>query len=521
MSQNLHANLELLIKSGHVGLLGSLQHGLEKEGLRVDAKGQIAQTAHPRSLGSTLTHEQITTDYSEALLEFITPVHTDIDAMINELKALHQFSYENIGSEELWNASMPCHIPSEEAIRIAEYGSSNIGQLKHIYRVGLQYRYGKMMQCIAGIHYNFSLPEAFWPVWRELKGSSLSDKHLASAGYFALIRNFRRTSWLLLYLFGASPAVGKDFMQGSQHQLQEFDKDSLYLPYATSLRMSDLGYSNRAQEGLNVCFNQLSTYATSLQQAIHTVHPPYKALGVKVDGNYRQLNANVLQIENEYYSDVRPKRVTLSGEKPVHALIDRGVQYIEVRNTDINPLLPVGIDAEQAHFLDAYLLSCLFGSDNHLSDRECSLLNLNKSTVVKEGRKPGLRMNQLDGETSREQLGAEILDQVAAVAAVLDQVHETQAYSRAVERQRERLADPELTPSAQILSEMHSSGLNYQDWVLHKSREQRELLTQSPMSQTARDAFVKAAAESLEKQKALESQTQEPFDQFLEHYLAN
>ena len=521
MSQNLHANLELLVKSGHAGLLGSLQHGLEKEGLRVDAKGQIAQTDHPASLGSTLTHQQITTDYSEALLEFITPVHSDIDAMLDELKALHQFSYENLGAEELWNASMPCHIPSEEAIRIAEYGTSNIGQLKHIYRVGLQYRYGKMMQCIAGIHYNFSLPETFWPVWRDLKGSSLSEKHLASASYFALIRNFRRSSWLLLYLFGASPALGKDFIQGSQHQLQEFDKDSLYLPYATSLRMSDLGYSNRAQEGLNVCFNQLSTYATSLQQAINTVHPPYKALGIQVDGHYRQLNANVLQIENEYYSDVRPKRVTLSGEKPVHALIDRGVQYIEVRNTDINPLLPVGIDAEQARFLDAYLLSCLFGSDNHLSDRECSLLNLNKSIIVKEGRRPGLRMNLLDGETSREQLGTEILDQVAAVAQVLDEVHNTQDYSQAVERQREKLADPEVTPSAQILSQMRSSGLNYQDWVLQKSREQRELLNRTPLNQAKRDAFSHAASDSLEQQRALESEPQEPFDQFLEHYLAS
>lgn len=521
MPQNLHANLELLLKSGNVNLLGALQHGLEKEGLRVDAQGQIAQTDHPKSLGSTLTHEQITTDYSEALLEFITPVHADIDAMLEELKALHKFSFENLGDEELWNASMPCHIASEDAIRIAEYGTSNVGQLKHVYRVGLQYRYGKMMQCIAGIHYNFSLPESFWPIWRDLKGSSLSDKHFASASYFALIRNFRRTSWLLLYLFGASPVVGKDFMQGSKHQLLPLGDDSLYLPYATSLRMSDLGYSNRAQEGLNVCFNQLSTYATSLQQAIQSVHPPYKALGVKVDGHYRQLNANVLQIENEYYSDIRPKRVTMSGEKPVHALIDRGVQYVEVRNTDINPLLPVGIDADQARFLDAYLLSCLFGCDSHLSDRECSLLNLNKSTIVKEGRKPILRLNQLDGETSREQLGTEILDQVASVALLLDQVHNTNAYTQTVERMRERLMDPELTPSAQILSQLRASGMSYQDWTLQKSREQRQALMQVPLSTSERETLKQAASDSLNKQKALESEPQEPFDQYLERYLAN
>ena len=519
MSQNLHANLELLLKAGHADLLGSLQHGIEKEGLRVDPEGKIAQSNHPASLGSTLTHDRITTDYSEALLEFITPVRADIDELLIELSDLHKFSFENLGNEELWNTSMPCRIASEEAVRIADYGSSNLGMLKHIYRVGLQHRYGKMMQTIAGIHYNFSLPEIFWPVWRELKQSSLSDKHFTSAGYFALIRNFRRSSWLLLYLFGASPTLGKDFMQGSQHQLLELDSETLYLPYATSLRMSDLGYSNRAQEGLNVCFNQLSTYATSLQNAIRTSYPPYKALGVKVDGKYRQLNSNILQIENEYYSDIRPKRVTHVGEKPVHALIDRGVQYVEVRNTDINPLLPLGIDAEQARFMDAYLLSCLLGNDNHLSDRECSLLNLNKSTIVKEGRKPDLRMNQLDGETSREQLGNEILDQVHAVAEVLDQVHSTKAYTSAVATQRERLANPELTPSAQILSALNETGLSFQSWALEKSRAHRHDLVKQPLEESKRSELTHAAKVSLQRQQEIESQSLESFDQFLEDYL--
>jgi len=519
--QNLIANLDLLVKTGQSQLLGQLQHGLEKEGLRVNAAGAISQSSHPSNLGAALTHDQITTDYSEALLEFITPVETQISSLLEHLKELHQFSFEKLGDETLWNASMPCSIASEEDIRIAEYGSSNVGQLKHIYRVGLQYRYGKMMQCIAGIHYNFSLPETFWPIWRDIKGSSLSEKHFASAAYFTLIRNFRRSSWLLLYLFGASPALGRDFMQGNAHPLQELDPDTLYLPYATSLRMSDLGYSNRAQKGLNVCFNQLSTYAATLQQAIHTAHPPYKALGVKVDGTYRQLNANVLQIENEYYSDIRPKRVTLSGEKPVHALIARGVQYLEVRNTDINPLLPLGIDAEQARFMDAYLISCLLGSDNHLSDRECSLLNLNKSSVVKEGRKPGLRLQQLDGETSREVLGNQVLDQVQRVAELLDQLHSTQAYTKAVGVQRERLKHPELTPSAQILAALKETGASFQEWGLQKSRELRDTLMQQPLSAQRRSELEQLAKQSIESQRKLEAEPQENFDQFLQHYLEN
>lgn len=519
MPQTLIANLDLLVKSGHSQILGSLHHGLEKEGLRVDAQGSIAQTDHPKALGSTLMHEQITTDYSESLLEFITPVTSDIDDLLIQLRELHQFTYEKLGSEELWNASMPCHIASEEDIRIAEYGTSNVGILKHTYRVGLEHRYGKMMQCIAGIHYNFSVAEEFWPIWRDLKQNNLNDKHIASAGYFTLIRNFRRTSWLLLYLFGASPALGKEFMQGNVHDLSELGSDTLYLPYATSLRMSDLGYSNRAQKGLNVCFNQLATYANTLQQAIKTVHPPYKALGVKVDGRYRQLNANVLQIENEYYSDIRPKRVTLSTEKPVHALIDRGVQYIEVRNTDINPLLPIGIDAEQARFMDAYLISCLLGPDNHLSDRECSLLNLNKSSVVREGRRPDLRLQQLDGETSREALGTAILDEVQLVAELLDQVHSTKGYTQAVATQRERLLHPELTPSAQVLRQLAESGLSYHDWTLAKSREHRASLMSTPLSGVRRAELETLAKRSIADQQALEAEYQEPFDLYLKHYL--
>lgn len=520
MLKSVEKNLERLIKSGQSSLLSQLGHGIEKEGLRVDAQGSIAQTSHPASLGSTLTHPEITTDYSEALLEFITGVNTQVSSTLDELADLHRFTYLHLGKEELWAGSMPCSIESEAAIRIAEYGNSNIGQLKHIYRVGLQYRYGKMMQTIAGIHYNFSLPENFWSAWKEINQSNLSEQALASRGYFSLIRNFRRYSWLLLYLFGASPVVGKDFLQGAPHQLDILEPDTLYLPWATSLRMSDLGYSNRAQQGLGICFNELSTYVDSLKYAIKSPYVPYQALGIKVDGEYRQLNGNVLQIENEYYSDIRPKRVTLSGEKPIHALIERGVQYIEVRNTDINPLLPLGIDLTQAHFMDAFLLTCLFSGEDHLSDAECAMLNHNKDRVVKYGRQPDLQLVTTNGEVSRSEVGQAIMNEVAITAKLLDEVNGTDEYSRSVAIQQARLGDTNLTPSSQVLDSLRESGLSYNNWMLMKSREHRQTLGATAISPSRLNELQLKVKTSLAAQSALESQSQEPFDQFLAHYLA-
>ena len=182
-------------------------HGIEKEGLRVDRSGQLSQRPHPEGLGSALTSSNITTDFSESLVELITPVYADPETAIDFLKDLHSFTYCHLGDELLWAGSMPCRIPDPALIPIARYGSSNIGQMKYVYRLGLEYRYGKMMQSIAGIHYNFSLSEDFWRALQTSLENTDDLRRFRSASYFKMIRNFRRHSWLLLYLFGASPAL--------------------------------------------------------------------------------------------------------------------------------------------------------------------------------------------------------------------------------------------------------------------------------------------------------------------------
>ena len=187
MSPTLSKRLGLLRDPAVQPLLTDCRHGIEKESLRVTADGMLVQSAHPVKLGSALTHPTITTDYSEALIELITPVSRSIDELFSNLDEVHRFTYSHLGEERLWNQSMPCRLPvTDNDIPIAWYGTSNVGTLKHVYRRGLAIRYGKAMQCIAGVHYNFSLPPALWAQLKKQDQDTRSEQQYQSERYFAL-----------------------------------------------------------------------------------------------------------------------------------------------------------------------------------------------------------------------------------------------------------------------------------------------------------------------------------------------
>ena len=250
MSENYTATVTRLTELAAQGRFGRLRRGLEKEGLRVDGTGRIAATPHPYALGSKLTHPHITTDYSEALLEYITPVYCRPGDAVDFLADLHRFSYRHLGEELIWPASMPARLDGNDSVTIADYGSSNVGTMKHVYRKGLDVRYGRIMQAIAGIHYNVSLPDELWTLLRERDGAHDVDlDDYRSSRYFGLIRNFRRHSWLLLYLFGASPALDRSFLPEGNipDKLHAHGRDTLVSPYATSLRISDLATRTRCR----------------------------------------------------------------------------------------------------------------------------------------------------------------------------------------------------------------------------------------------------------------------------------
>ncbi|MBU0902012.1 MAG: glutamate--cysteine ligase [Gammaproteobacteria bacterium] len=520
MSDLLSRRMTLLAEPANLSLLSKCLHGIERECLRINGDGQLALTPHPATLGSALTHTQITTDYSESLLEFITPAEADPAATLADLEQIHRFAYSKLDGEYLWSASMPCALPAEETIPIARYGHSNIGELKYVYRKGLALRYGKTMQCIAGIHYNFSLPDALWQRLQQAEGDTRSAQDYQSARYIALIRNFRRYSWLLMYLFGASPALHKGFMRGNPHQLQELDDETLYLPYATSLRMSDLGYQSSAQAGLTPCYNDLHSYTDSLRQAVGTPYPPYVEIGAKQDGEWLQLNTHILQIENEYYSNIRPKRVTDSGERPIQALVARGVQYVEVRCLDINPFLPLGIDLTESRFLDAFLLFCALQDSPLLESDECHACTDNFLSVVKEGRLPGLQLQRNGQPVALQSWASELLEQILPLAELLDQNLGSNAHSQALQAQQAKVADPSLTPSAQVLAQLQQ-GLSFSEFALRQSKQHAEYFRSQPLSAEQQAAFEARAAQSLQDQAELEAQDEGDFDSFAAAYQAS
>lgn len=518
MSDLLQQRLSLLAGPASLPLLRQLRRGLEKESLRIDDSGRLAQTSHPRSLGSTLTHPLITTDYSEALMEFITLVSASVDQTVEQLDLIHRFVYANLGSENLWTASMPCVLGDDADIPVARYGSANIGRMKTIYRVGLGHRYGRRMQTISGIHYNFSIPETLWPVLLGPQAAGADQQAQITDAYFGLIRNFRRYSWLLIYLFGVSPALCRSFLAGRPHQLQELDAHTLYLPHATSLRMGDLGYQSSAQENLKICYNRLDTYVGTLKQAILEPHPDYQDIGVLVDGEYRQLSAGLLQIENEFYSPIRPKRVAKQGETALSALATRGVEYIEVRCIDVNPYLPVGIDAELMRFLDAFLLFCLLSDSPLCAQAENDELKLNMKTVVNEGRRPGLQLQRGGSAIGLAEWAGELLDGIGPIAALLDRAHGGTAYGDSHAQQRAKVADMQLTPSARLLGELQGEGLSFAEFALNKSQQHGAQFRRHPLPPKLQAEFVEMAERSLNGQAEIEATDTLPFDTYLQRY---
>ncbi|MFD1216918.1 glutamate--cysteine ligase [Microbulbifer celer] len=516
-------NLTELAKPEVLTLLKGIRRGIEKESLRVTPEGELAHSEHPTGLGSALTHECITTDFSEALLEFITPPVATPEQALEKLDQIHRYTYSQIGDERLWVNSMPGRLGRDEDIPVGEYGSSHSGTMKTIYRRGLGLRYGRAMQTIAGIHYNFSLPDTFWQWLQEKEGNNEALGDFKTRRYFDLIRNFRRHYWLLIYLFGAAPAVCGTFVQDREHKLEPFDGDgrSLYAPQATSLRMGDLGYTSDAQKSLIVCYNDLPSYLTTLCAAISKPYPPYHELGVKdANGDYQQLSTGLLQIENEFYSPIRPKNPAGMGETALSALDARGVEYIEVRCLDLNPFVPLGLEAPQMRFIDAFLLHCLL-SDSPLSDdADYRAIQQNQERIVYRGRDPQVQLIHNGGERKLTDWANDLLDEITPIARLLDDAWEEKEYQRAVDAQRDKISGKTPTPAAHMLAEMHEHGQTFFQWAQAKAEQHRQYFRERPLSDVEQAEYQQLAKESLQKQKEVEAADSGSFEDFLGQYYA-
>ncbi len=487
--------------------LGGIRRGIEKESLRALPEGGLALTPHPKSLGSALTHPSITTDYSESQLELITSAHARVEDCLDELIQTHHFVYRTLieqGNEMMWVSSMPCGLPTDETIPIATYGNSNIGRAKSVYRMGLGHRYGRRMQTISGIHYNWSMPG------------------VSSDEYFGLIRNFRRHAFLLLYLFGASPALCSSFVEGREHGLQTLTDNTLYMPHATSLRMGKLGYQSDAQSSLAVSYNSLKGYAASLQEALTQPYPLYENVGIRnPGGDYNQLSTTLLQIENEFYGTIRPKRTIFSGERPLHALRQRGVEYVEVRLMDLDPFETVGITSETMRFLDVFLLHCLLTDGAPDSPEEIAEIKYNQHTTAARGREPGLLVKRSGKDVSLTSWGLELIAQCQSIAKALDEAHCSNDYSAALAEAAARLADPQRTPSAKVLGAMRDQHENsFVKFIRTQSVATRDKILAMPWSAEQQEQFNTLSLKSLNDQRAIELTDTLSFEDFRQQYVA-
>lgn len=513
--------IEQLSAPERVFAVRGIRRGIERESLRITPEGRLSPLDHPHQLGSALTHSNITTDYSESLMEFITPVSDSLDVLMAQLGDIHRFTMQHIGEERLWPLSMPCVIGNEETIRLAQYGHSNLGRMKTLYRQGLHHRYGSTMQVIAGVHFNFSMPDSFWSEWQQLQSPECCQCKLISDSYMGLIRNVYRFGWLIPYLFGASPALCSSFLQGKESKLpfEKLGNGSLYLPYATSLRLSDLGYTNKSQASLNISHHSLHDYLASVRRALDTRDDSFAALGVKVGNDYRQLNDRVLQLENELYAPIRPKRTPRTGERALVALERRGIDYIELRTLDINPFTPFGVEMQQLRFLDLFLVWCLLRPSPVLDASEIDRNRHNISAVALEGRRPGLHLQTDTGELPLDVWGEQLMDEMSQVAQLLDRAYGRVHYQLALQAQREKLRDPDKTLSAQLLSHLLPRNLDCNEFGRQQAELFHQQLMNAPLQYWEANYFVDEAQASLQKQTELEANDHLSFDEFLRQYL--
>lgn len=516
MTENQEIDLEIdmisfLNEHGVKASLTDIRRGIEREFIRTSSEGALSERPHPKALGAALTHPYITTDFAEAQMELVTPAMNDKRAMFETLESLHHFVAAQLPADEvMWGASMPPVLPGEGAIAIADYGRSNAGQLKMRYRQGLANRYGKHMQLISGIHYNFSLPESFWKVLHSHTQSPLALEDFVSERYFHLIRNVVRHGWVIPYLFGASPAVDSSYVSANEGALEKFDDNTGYLPWATSLRLSNLGYSSSEQSLFPMSFNSKHAFLSGLCRVLMQPSERYSELG-----DDKQLNTSVLQVENELYGWVRPK-IVAEGQRPLAAMCNHGVQYIELRSLDNNPYLPMGISEQQSHFLDLFLTFCALAPSMDITDEERKLIAHRQELVTSLGRKPDLMLPTLRGEVSLVALGGALLQAMKPVANLFDDVFDTQTYASGLAQEEAKFTNSALTPSAKVLADMRKVRAGHTELVQQLSSLHMKQHLEKQVSPNEITRLTQLAADSLLAQAEMEEQQESSFEEFVQ-----
>lgn len=464
MDLNFSEMIKIFSKEDKSKLLLQGNFGIELESQRITLSGDLALTPHPSVFGDKVENHRITTDFSESQIEMITPPYKSVEEVYNSLKAIRNEVTKGIPKDELlWPLSMPPKLPNEDLIPIAKFSDSEEGRDREAYRNGLAVRYGKKMQMISGIHYNFSFSEGMIDYFYMQFGKGEEKPAFINEMYLAQARNFLRYRWILIYLFGASPSCDSSYysvMAKERKEIQQCCPDCCGIiedlnQHATSLRVGRFGYSSTLQRKYNVLFNSLEEYVGKLEEMMATVSSEYSKLGIIKNGSKIQLNGNILQKESEFYSSIRLKQVANKEETQLAALSKRGIEYIEIRILDLNPFEIVGISTSQLRFLHVFMIFCLFQESALVTQDEFEEINSNHNVVALFGRKKNLTLRKYNkGTIDLREFGEEIFEKLIPIAELMNKGSVDGKYLYSVEKERKKLMDLSLLPSERMHREM-------------------------------------------------------------------
>src|SRR5690625_846948 len=450
-------------KTNTTHLLTAGQWGIERETHRMNSDGTIALTPQPDAFIDPKIQKYITVDFGENQLEFITKPYEELDSLFDELDCIHKYAYQHINGELMWPFSMPPRLPEEEIIPLAEFPYLEDGLEKEVYRRGLAVRYGKKLQMISGIHYNYSLDDQLIDLLHQEFAPEQSRQSFVNQLYLKIGRNMLRYRWLLVYLYGAAPVIDSSYDSVIEDKInnnqsdwlaQFFDRDD-FLKYVTSYRTSRFGYSTEVEDKYQVSYDTLEGYIADLRKILSTENENYRKIGTEKDGKIIQLNTNELQIEAEFYAPVRFRQIQKDGETLLDALDKRGISYFELRIHDLNPFSKVGITKEQVQFTHLMILMSLFDECDGLSDEQQIFTNQNHQLVALFGRKPGLNLYLDNGEKIEMKAWANsIFEKITRLATFIDQDNGNTYYADLVAAERQKLDDPSAILSERIMAEL-------------------------------------------------------------------
>ena len=239
--------------------------------------------------------------------------------------------------------------------------------------------------------------------------------------------------------------------------------------------------------------------------------------GVDENGNPIQINNHILQIENEYYSPIRPKQIAMSGESPTEALERRGIAYVEFRAIDLDPYSDIGIRLSSACFLEVMALYCLLSDSPELMPEEEDALAINLERVVNEGRRENLQILNNGAEQSLESWMLMHLNRMQPLAALLDAHYGGNDYRAAVALMQGKAGHSESTISAQVNSDSKRLGSLWQlGFTL--AQQHRDSLLQQTLSPNTQAKYEVLAEKSILQQAEIEAAETENFMDFLQQY---